>query len=234
MVLVNNPGSWRHVTRRSCSAEWQVDATDLVFPFFCSSSASRSRRPQPPSRAGGLALRILRRSAVTRARAVSARRAELRTWPRYGSPACPADAAISRPRLLFLVSGWRIEVAVAAAAVLGYWAALESCRYRTGQAGNAAAWLDSSSVPTSGASDASTTPRGSRTVATARSSESWPAGSSAADSGRPAPGSSGARWESASASPGSLAADQQGAVDELVCAVRGGPRPGWSWPWATG
>ena len=50
--------------------------------------------------------------------------------------------------LLFLVSGWRTEVVVAAAAVLGYWAALELVPVPgfgagdLGREGNVAAWID--------------------------------------------------------------------------------------------
>ena len=156
MVLVNNPGSWRHVYWPLQHAEWHGwTPTDLVFPFFLfivgvAIPLGLGRRLEEGASRGGLALRILatvRRHL--RARAVSARGAELRPGHDPDSRVLQRIAVCYlAAALLFLVSGWRTEVVIAAAAVLGYWAALELVPVpglgagNLDREGNVAAWLD--------------------------------------------------------------------------------------------
>ena len=70
MVLVNTPGSWRHVYWPLQHAEWHGwTPTDLVFPFFLfivgvAIPLGLGRRLEEGASRGGLALRILRRSAI--------------------------------------------------------------------------------------------------------------------------------------------------------------------------
>jgi predicted acyltransferase len=65
MVLVNNPGSWRHVYPPLLHAEWHGwTPTDLVFPFFLfivgvAIPLGLGRRLEEGDSRGGLALHIL-------------------------------------------------------------------------------------------------------------------------------------------------------------------------------
>src|SRR6266511_4376032 len=76
MVLVNNPGTWRAVYAPLRHAEWHGwTPTDLVFPFFLfivgvAIPLGLGRRLEEGASRGGLALRILRRSAVIFAAAI--------------------------------------------------------------------------------------------------------------------------------------------------------------------
>jgi predicted acyltransferase len=156
MVLVNTPGSWRHVYWPLQHAEWHGwTPTDLVFPFFLfivgvAIPLGLGRRLEEGASRGGLALRILRRSAIIFALGLF-----LHAVPSFDPATIRIPGVLQRiavcylaAALLFLVSGWRTEVVVAAAAVLGYWAALELVSVpglgagNLDKEGNVAAWLD--------------------------------------------------------------------------------------------
>jgi len=156
MVLVNNPGTWRAVYPPLRHADWHGwTPTDLVFPFFLfivgvAIPLALGRRLDAGHPRGRLALRVVRRSAVIFALGLL-----LHAIPAFDLSAIRVPGVLQRiavcyliAALLFLVSGWRMEAAVAAAAVLGYWAALELVpvpRFGAGdlgKEGNVAAWLD--------------------------------------------------------------------------------------------
>ena len=69
MILVNSPGSWRHIYPPLRHAQWHGwTPTDLVFPFFLfilgvTTAFSLSRRDIPSDR-GPTYHRILRRTAI--------------------------------------------------------------------------------------------------------------------------------------------------------------------------
>src|SRR6185436_1863283 len=131
MVLVNNPGTWEYVYWPLKHAEWHGwTPTDLVFPFFLfivgvAIPLGLGRRLEEGASRGGLALRILRRSAIIFALGLF-----LHAVPSFDPATIRIPGVLQRiavcylaAALLFLVSGWRAEVVVAAAAVLAYWAA---------------------------------------------------------------------------------------------------------------
>ena len=202
MVLVNNPGSWRHVywPLRARRLAW-VDADGPGLPVLPrSSSASRSRS------ASAAASRRARPAAGCAAYPAAIRRSSSRwgccctpcrasTRPRSAFPGCSSASrcAISRRRSspgLGLANGGRgrrrrrprlLGRARAScrcpASTPAIWA--RRAMWRRGSTG-------SSSVPTSGAPEASTIPRAFSARcprSPRRSSASWPAGSSAAGSG---------------------------------------------------
>src|SRR5262245_34069518 len=156
MILVNNPGSWRNVYKPLLHAEWHGwTPTDLVFPFFLfivgvAIPLGLGRRLEEGASQGGLALRIVRRSAIIFALGLF-----LHAVPSFDAATLRVPGVLQRiavcylvAALLFLVSGWRTEVVFAAAAVLGYWAALELVPvpgFGAGdlsREGNVAAWMD--------------------------------------------------------------------------------------------
>jgi predicted acyltransferase len=156
MVLVNNPGSWRHVYWPLEHAEWHGwTPTDLVFPFFLfmvgvAIPLGLGRRLEEGASRGGLALHILKRSAIIFALGLF-----LHAVPSFDPATIRIPGVLQRiavcylaAALLFLVAGWRTEVVIAAAAVLAYWAALELVPVpglgagNLDREGNVAAWLD--------------------------------------------------------------------------------------------
>jgi predicted acyltransferase len=156
MILVNNPGSWRYVYKPLLHAEWHGwTPTDLVFPFFLfivgvAIPLGLGRRLEEGASRGGLALRIVRRSAIIFALGLF-----LHAVPSFDAATIRVPGVLQRiavcylvAALLFLVSGWRTEVVIAAAAILGYWAALELVPvpgFGAGdlsREGNVAAWID--------------------------------------------------------------------------------------------
>jgi predicted acyltransferase len=156
MVLVNNPGSWRHVYGPLRHADWHGwTPTDLVFPFFlfivgAAIPLGLGRRLEEGASRGDLALRILRRSAIIFVLGLL-----LHAVPSFDLATIRIPGVLQRiavcylaAALLFLVSGWRTEAVLAAAAILGYWAALELVSAPgvgagdLGKEGNLAAWVD--------------------------------------------------------------------------------------------
>jgi predicted acyltransferase len=156
MVLVNNPGTWRHVYVPLRHADWHGwTPTDLVFPFFlfivgAAIPLSLGRRIEEGASRASLAARVLRRAAVVFAMGLF-----LHAVPSFDLAAIRIPGVLQRiavcylvAALVFLVSGWRTEAVLAAAAVLGYWAALQWIPvpgFETGdlgKEGNVAAWVD--------------------------------------------------------------------------------------------
>lgn len=156
MVLVNNPGSWRSVWAPLRHADWHGwTPTDLVFPFFLfivgvSIPLALGRRLERGESRARLALRIARRAAIIFALGLL-----LHAIPSFDLGTIRIPGVLQRiavcylaAALVFLVSGWRTEAAVAAAALLGYWAALTFVEVPgfgagdLGKEGNVAAWVD--------------------------------------------------------------------------------------------
>jgi predicted acyltransferase len=156
MVLVNNPGSWRHAYGPLRHADWHGwTPTDLVFPFFLfivgvAIPLGLGRRLEEGTSRLTLAWRILRRSAVIFALGLL-----LHAVPSFELADIRIPGVLQRiavcylvAALVFLVAGWRTEAALAAAAILGYWAALELVPVPgfgardLGPEGNLAAWID--------------------------------------------------------------------------------------------
>jgi predicted acyltransferase len=160
MVLVNNPGTWTAVYRPLTHAEWHGwTATDLVFPFFLfivgvSITLALGRRRAAGDAEGVLAARVVRRAAIIFVlglvlSVIAALRfgVGLDTIRMMGVlqriALCYLAAA-----LLFLWSGWRTQVAIAAGLLLGYWGLLTLVPVPgfgagdLGQEGSLAAWLD--------------------------------------------------------------------------------------------
>ena len=132
MVLVNNPGTWRAVYPPLLHAEWHGwTPTDLVFPFFvfvvgvAIPLALGGRRARGASRAS-LVLRIVRRAAVIFALGIL-----LHAYPTFDFSTVRIPGVLQRiavcylaAALVFLVTGWRAQAALAGGLLLGYWAAM--------------------------------------------------------------------------------------------------------------
>jgi predicted acyltransferase len=160
MVLVNNPGTWAAVYRPLTHAEWHGwTPTDLVFPFFLfivgvSIPLALGARRAGGAAASGLVLRVGWRSVVIfglglTLNVVAALRfvGDLDTVRVMGVlqriALCYLGAA-----LLFLGTSARVQAAVAALLLVGYWALLTFVPVPgvgagdLGREGNLAAWLD--------------------------------------------------------------------------------------------
>jgi predicted acyltransferase len=160
MVLVNNPGTWAAVYRPLTHAEWHGwTPTDLVFPFFLfivgvSIPLALAPRLARGVRARGLAARVVWRAAIIFAlglvlNGVAALRfvGDLDTIRVMGVlqriALCYLVAA-----LLFLGASARLQAALAAVLLIGYWALLTLVPVPgfgpgdLGREGSLAAWLD--------------------------------------------------------------------------------------------
>jgi predicted acyltransferase len=135
MVLVNNPGSWRHVYWPLRHAEWHgFTPTDMVFPFFLFivgvsiplALGPRLERGGPEARSA-LVGRILRRSA-----AIFALGLLLHALPFFHLATLRIPGVLQRIAVCYLlaallvvltggVAGWRGQAGVAGALLVGYW-----------------------------------------------------------------------------------------------------------------
>ena len=160
MILVNNPGNWSHVYPPLRHADWHgCTATDLVFPFFLfivgvALSFSFSRRLEQGT-GRGIHLTILRRSLIIFA---------LGMLPRLLPPPDFSELRIAgvlqRIAVVYLVASLivlhcsrRAQAGIAAALLLGYWAAMAWIPVPGSGAGvltpegNLAAFIDSTLLP---------------------------------------------------------------------------------------
>lgn len=131
MVLVNNPGSWRHVYWPLRHAEWHgFTPTDMVFPFFLfivGVSIPLALGPRLEQGGRGLVGRILRRSA-----AIFALGLLLHALPFFHLASLRIPGVLQRIAVCYLLAallvvltggaaGWRLQAGVAAALLVGYW-----------------------------------------------------------------------------------------------------------------
>jgi predicted acyltransferase len=133
MILVNNPGSWKHVYAPLRHAEWHGwTLTDLVFPFFLfivgvSVSFSFSRRLEQSMEKHGLYSKLLKRTLILFALGLF-----LALIPRFNFATLRIPGVLQRialcylfASLLFLKTGtkWRAITVVFILAV--YWLAMK-------------------------------------------------------------------------------------------------------------
>lgn len=131
MVLVNNPGSWRHVYWPLRHAEWDgFTPTDTIFPFFLfivgvSIPLALGTRLEHGGR--GLVGRVLRRSATIFALGLL-----LHALPFFHLATLRIPGVLQRIAVCYLLAallvvltggaaGWRLQAGVATALLLGYW-----------------------------------------------------------------------------------------------------------------
>jgi len=132
MVLVNNPGTWRAVYPPLRHAEWHGwTPTDLIFPFFLfivgvAIPLALSRRLPGGQPRSSVVTKILRRSTIIFALGVL-----LHAIPNFDLATIRIPGVLQRialcylvAALLFLWTGWRVQVGLAIALLLGYWALL--------------------------------------------------------------------------------------------------------------
>lgn len=131
MVLVNNPGSWRHVYSPLRHAEWDgFTPTDMIFPFFLfvvgvSIPLALGTRLEHGGR--GLVGRVLRRSATIFALGLL-----LHALPFFHLATLRIPGVLQRIAVCYLLAallvvltagagGWRLQAGVAGALLVGYW-----------------------------------------------------------------------------------------------------------------
>jgi predicted acyltransferase len=131
MVLVNNPGSWRHVYWPLRHAEWNgFTPTDMIFPFFLfivgvSIPLALGSRLEAGDR--GLVGRVLRRSA-----AIFGLGLLLHALPFFHLATLRVPGVLQRIAVCYLLAallvvltagagGWRIQAGVAGALLVDYW-----------------------------------------------------------------------------------------------------------------
>jgi predicted acyltransferase len=158
MVLVNNPGTWSAVYPPLRHARWHGwTPTDLIFPFFLfivgvAIPMALGRRLSEGVGRALLAARVLRRSATIFALGLVLHAVSNFDLATIRIPGVLQRIAVCYlvAALLFLATGWRLQAGIAAAALLGYWAALTWIPVPgfgagdLGPEGNLAAWIDRS------------------------------------------------------------------------------------------
>jgi predicted acyltransferase len=151
MVLVNNPGTWAAVHPPLRHAAWHGwTATDLVFPFFLfivgvAIPLSLEQRAPAPA-----LVRVLRRASVIFVLGLVLNGAAGGDWAAIRIPGVLQRIAVCylAGAVLFLLTGWRAQAAVAVALLLGYWGAMTLVPVPgygagdLGPQGNLAAWID--------------------------------------------------------------------------------------------
>ena len=131
MVLVNNPGSWRHVYWPLRHAEWHgFTPTDMVFPFFLfivGVSIPLALGPRLEQGGRGLVGRILRRSATIFALGLL-----LHALPFFHVATLRIPGVLQRIAVCYLLAallvvvsggaaGWRRQAVTSGALLVGYW-----------------------------------------------------------------------------------------------------------------
>ena len=156
MVLVNNPGTWRAVYAPLRHAEWHGwTPTDLIFPFFlfivgAAIPLALGRRLADGEPGGRIVLRIFRRSAIIFALGLILHAVSNPDPATIRIPGVLQRIAVCYlvAAVLFVTTAWRAQAVWAAAALIGYWAALALVPVPgfgagdLGKEGNLAAWLD--------------------------------------------------------------------------------------------
>ena len=130
MILVNNPGSWSHIYWPLRHAEWHGwTPTDWVFPFFLfivgvSITLALSRRAERGGPQRDLYLKIARRTLV-----IFALGLVLSGFPFFDLSSIRVTGVLNRiavcyffAAVIFLKTGWRKQLVIAAALLVGYWA----------------------------------------------------------------------------------------------------------------
>ena len=131
MVLVNNPGTWRHVYAPLRHAEWHgFTFTDTIFPFFLfivGVAIPLALGPRLEAGAGGLVARVVRRSVVIFLLGLL-----LHAQPLFELSTLRIPGVLQRIAVCYLLAalllvlgggagGWRLRAAVAAGLLVGYW-----------------------------------------------------------------------------------------------------------------
>lgn len=160
MILVNNPGSWRHVYAPLKHAEWHGwTPTDLVFPFFLfivgvSISFSFSRRLEQNGGKSGLYTKIFQRTFILFALGLL-----LTLIPRFNFATLRIPGVLQRisicylvSSLLFLKTGTKGRTIVAVSLLALYWLVMKLVPVPgygpgiLGYEGNLCAYIDSKLV----------------------------------------------------------------------------------------
>lgn len=155
MVLVNNPGTWRAVYPPLSHADWHGwTLTDVIFPFFlfivgvAVPLALEPRAEQSGRR--WVMVRVLRRSVVIFALGIVLNGFPWFEWETLRIPGVLQRIAVCYllAAMLYLTTSWRVNAAIAAALLLGYWVVMTVVPvpgYGAGdlsKEGNLAAYLD--------------------------------------------------------------------------------------------
>src|SRR5215216_4790629 len=156
MILVNNPGSWEAIYSPLEHASWHGwTPTDLVFPFFLfivgvSITLALGRRAESAGSKRDLYVKILRRTLI-----IFGLGLVLTAFPYDDAAGFRIPGVLQRiavcylfASVIFLNTRWRAQAAIAAALLLGYWAAMKLIPvpgFGAGNlemAGNLAAYVD--------------------------------------------------------------------------------------------
>jgi len=160
MILVNSPGSWKHVYPALLHSPWHGwTPTDLVFPFFLFvlgvTTAFSLSRHQVPSDRGPTYRKIIRRSAILFALGLL-----LALFPYFDLGELRVVGVLQRiaiiyaaTALILLHTSRRTQAWITAGLLLGYWGIMQLAPVPGVGAGvltaegNFAAWVDQSIVP---------------------------------------------------------------------------------------
>ncbi len=130
MILVNDPGDWKHVYGQLDHSEWNgLTLTDLVFPNFlflvgCSIVFAMGSRVEAGVSRTTIALQIVRRAAI-----IFAIKMALTAFPHFHMTHLRIFGVLTRIALCYLVAGLiylycrsaRYLIAITVALLVGYW-----------------------------------------------------------------------------------------------------------------
>jgi len=129
MVIVNDPGSWRHVYAPLRHAEWNgCTLTDLIFPFFLfiigvSIAFAYSWRLE-----ANLPKKQLYRKIISRTIIIYLLGLFLWLWPDFDFSSIRYTGVLQRISvvflacaLIFLNTNWKTQIKIAAGILVGYW-----------------------------------------------------------------------------------------------------------------
>src|SRR5688500_14105220 len=151
MVIVNNPGTWRAVYPPLRHADWHGwTPTDLIFPFFLFIVGVAIPFALEPGGTRGTIAHVRRRAAIIFALGLALNAAWGFDPATMRIPGVLQRIAVCYllAALLFLATRWRTQAIVAAALLVGYWAAMtlvpvpEHGAGDLGKEGNLAGWID--------------------------------------------------------------------------------------------
>lgn len=129
MVIVNNPGSWRHVYEPLLHAEWHgITATDLIFPFFLFMVGISIAFAYTKRLEAHVSKKEMYKKIIWRSFKIFAVGIFLRLWPEFDFTDIRWVGVLPRIAFVFLIGGfiflnmdWKKQIVLGVVLLLGYW-----------------------------------------------------------------------------------------------------------------
>jgi len=161
MILVNYPGTWRHVYPPLLHVEWHgITPTDLIFPFFLFIVGVAIAYAYTKRIASGTPMRDIYIKLITRSAKIFAVGLFLNLYPYFNFADLRYAGVLQRIAIVFLICGflflktnWKTQLITGIVILIAYWLAMtliptpgfDKPMLEPGQ--NLAAWFDSKFLP---------------------------------------------------------------------------------------